>query len=492
MRHGAAQHQPRINKIKADFMRLIIIPFVLALSACSLAPELVKPELPVQPAFPGEEISLRQAHTSDLGWREMFGDRRLQRLIELALLNNRDLRIAALNAEAVQAQYGIQRAARLPGIDAMVTSTRQRTAGNSNTNAEAPAAIQNQFGLNIGLSAFEVDLFDRVRSLSDAAFARYLASEYGRRATQISLVGAVADAYFAERLAYEQHQLAERTLADWKQSLNLARKLKEANQNSGLDIAQAEGQVATAEADLEARTRAVAQAGNALQLLVGTTLPANLPSPLSLEEQPVVTRLPAGIPSELLIRRPDIRQAERNLVAANADIGAARAAFFPRLSLTTSLGYASPSMSSLFETGSRVWTFAPQITLPIFQGGKLHAELRLAEVRKSSAVAEYERAIQTAFREVADGLAGRETYGRQIEAQARAVARAERRTELSNLRYRAGIEGRLELLDSQRQLYATRQTLLDLKRNEFSNAVALYKALGGGLSETGIAPAYEQ
>ena len=202
-----------------------------------------------------------------------------------------------------------------------------------------------------------------------------------------------------------------------------------------------------------------------------------------------MTKLPAGLPSELLYRRPDIQQAEQNLVAANADIGAARAAFFPRLSLTSSIGFLSPGLGSLFDGGQRVWSFAPQVTLPIFQGGRLRSELNLAEVRKSSAVVEYERSIQTAFREVADGLAGRETFSRQIDAQTKVVKSAERRTDLVNLRYRAGIEDRLELLDSQRQLYAARQTLLDLRNAELGNAVALYKALGGGLTDTDVPPA---
>lgn len=465
-------------------MRLLTLLLALALSACSLNPALVKPEAPVPAAFPMAAPSEAQANAADLGWGTMFNDPRLQKLIALALANNRDLRLAALNVEAVQAQYGIQRAARLPGIDATGSATRQRTAANNDAHPAVPAGTQDQYGLNVGLNAFELDLFGRVKSLSDAAFARYLASEQGRRAAQISLIGAVADAYFAERLAQEQWQLAEHTLADWRQSLDLARRLKEANQNSGLDVAQAEGQVASAEADLEARQRAMAQARNALRLLVGAELPENLPVPPLLEAMPVMTQLPAGLPSELLIRRPDILQAEQNLLAAKADIGAARAAFFPRLSLTASLGYTSPQVSDLFDGGSRVWAFAPQITIPIFQGGRLRAELRLAEVRKSSAVAEYERAIQTAFREVADGLAGRQTYGRQIEAQQRVVASTGRRVELSNQRYRAGVDGRLELLDAQRQLYAARQTLLDLRRNELGNAVALYKALGGGVTQT--------
>jgi len=473
-------------------MRLLILSAAvcaaLALSACSLTPVLVKPAMPVPTAYTAAAAADLHANAADLGWRTMFGDRRLQRLIEVALRNNRDLRLAALNVEAAEAQYGIQRSARLPSIDAGASFTRQRTAADPQSNPPLLESTQNRYGVDVGISAFEIDLFGRVKSLSDAAFARYLATDHGRRAVQISLVGAVADAYFAERLAQEQRALADRTLGDWQQSLDLARRLKEAHQASGVDIAQAEGQVASATADLEARTRAVEQARNALRLLLGSEPPKDLPDPLPLEQQPVMTQLPAGLPSELLFRRPDIQQAEQNLVAANADIGAARAAFFPRLSLTSSIGFLSPAMGSLFAGGQNVWSFAPQVTVPIFQGGRLRSELRLAEVRKSSAVAEYERAIQTAFREVADGIAGRETFGRQIEAQTRVVASAERRTDLSNLRYRAGVEGRLELLDSQRQLYAARQALLDLRRSELSNAIALYKALGGGLTDTDVAP----
>ncbi len=421
----------------------------------------------------------------------MFGDPRLRRLIEVSLSNNRDLRIATLNVEATQALFGIQRAARLPSVEATRAASRERVAaGTTDTNgAAARSGVQEQLSIALGLSAFEIDLFGRMRSLSDAAFARYLASDQGRRAAQLSLVAAVADAYFAERLAQGQLELAERTLADWRRSLDLTLMLRRAEQNNGLDVAQAQGQVAAAEADLEARQRALALAGNALDLLVGTALPIALPEPLALDAQPVLTRLPEGLPSDLLLRRPDILQAEQALVAANADIGVARAAFFPRLSLTASLGYASPAMSGLFDGGHRTWRFMPQFSLPLFQAGRLRSELRLSEVRKSAAVIEYERAIQTAFKEVADGLAGQATYGLQLEAQARVVASADRRLHLSSLRYRSGLEGRIELLDAQRQLYAARQALLDLRRNEFGNAVALYKALGGGLLAESAAPA---
>lgn len=445
-----------------------------------------EPALPVPARYPDDpRDAATQRHAAEIGWRTMFNDRRLQRLIELALENNRDLRLAMLNVEAVQAQYGIERAARLPAIEATGSGARQRA---TNAGPDRSTAVQEQYVLSVGINLFELDLFGRVRSLSEAALARYLASDQGRRAAQISLVGAVADAYFAQRLAQEQGNLAEQTLNDWRQSLDLARKMKAANQHSGLDVAQAEGQVASAEADLEYRTRTAAQARNALQLLISAEPPANLPAPKRLEEQPVLTVLPAGLPSDLLLRRPDIQQAEQNLIAANAEIGAARAAFFPRLSLTASFGYASSTMNGLFESGSRVWGFTPQLSQPIFQG-RLRAELRLAEVRKSSAISQYEKTIQTAFREVADGLAGQKTYRRQIAAQIRVVASAQRRAELSNLRYRAGIEGRLELLDAQRQLYAAHQALLDLRRSEFSNAIALYKALGGGLLVEDLPPA---
>ncbi|KAF0866136.1 efflux transporter outer membrane subunit [Pseudomonas sp. LD120] len=465
---------------------LLILPLLGCLTACSLTPSLGRPDAPVPTSFPAAVATPTSTlPASVLGWRAMFGDPRLQQLIALSLANNRDMRLATLNVEAAQAQANIQRAAGLPAVGMETTHTRER-ALSTDANHQTSRVLSQQTGVNVALSAFELDLFGRVRALSEAAFARYLASEQGRDAAQIALVGAVAEAYFAQRLADEQLQLTERTLADWRQSLQLARLLKQAGQNSSLDVAQAEGQVALAEADLEARRRALAQADNALQLLVGSELPGELPAALALDAQPLIARLPTGLPADLLLARPDLRQAEHMLVAANADIGAARAAFFPQISLTASFGYASTSLTGLFDPAGRVWRFAPQISQPLFQGGRLRAELSLAKVRKSEAVAQYERAIQTAFREVADALAGSATFDRQIKAQLRVVTAAERRLQLSDLRYRAGVEGRLELLDAQRQLQAARQALLDLRREEIANWVALYKSLGGGLHERNI------
>jgi len=466
---------------------LLTLSLLGCLSACSLTPTLQRTAAPVPPSFPVAAATPASASpASALGWRTMFGDPRLRRLIDLALSNNRDLRLATLNVEAAQAQANIQRAARLPAVGLEATRTRERSVSGDG-HSQASREVSQQSGVNVALSAFELDLFGRVRALSDAAFNRYLASEHGRDAAQIALVGAVAEAYFAQRLADEQLQLTERTLADWRQSLELARLLKQAEQSSSLDVAQAEAQVALAEADLEARRRALAQADNALQLLVGSELPSDLPAAMPLQRQAVIARLPAGLPADLLLNRPDLRQAEQLLVAANADIGAARAAFFPQISLTASFGYASTSLGSLFDPARRVWRFAPQISQPLFQGGRLRADLRLAEVRKSEAIAQYEHAIQTAFREVADALAGTATFDRQMEAQLRAVTAAERRLQLSDLRYRAGVDGRLELLDAQRQLHAARQALLELRREEIANRVALYKSLGGGLHERDLA-----
>lgn len=463
-------------------MHYIVFVMVLFLSACSLTPEMAKPAAPVPEVFTvnGEIIPASTNPAAEMGWREMFIDKRLQALIELALFNNRDLRIATLNVEAVKAQYGIERSARLPSVGLSLDSTTQRSVTGGDPKV---SQIEEQNSLNVGISEFEIDLFGRARSLSDAAFARYLASDYGRQAAQISLISSICEAYFSEQLAYEQLKLAEDTLADWKKSLELTIQLRMANQNSALDVAQAEGQVASAEAIKIANKRALEQARNSLRQLVGSEIPNDLPEPDLLSDQSVNTSLLAGLPSDLLLHRPDILQAEQNMIAVNEDIGAARAAYFPRISLTTSIGYVSQDVRNLVGSGFETWSIAPQVTLPIFQGGRLDAELELAKVRKSTSIAEYEKAIQIAFKEVADGLVGSETYQLQTIAQKRVVAAAERRAKLSDLRYKAGVERRLELLDSQRLLYLAKQTLLELKQQELNNAVFLYKALGGGLKQ---------
>ncbi|WP_111640006.1 efflux transporter outer membrane subunit [Marinomonas shanghaiensis] len=462
-------------------MRSLVIVMTVLLAGCSLTPELTKPAAPIPENFANQNSvgTPSSYNITDLGWRDMFRDKRLQALIELALANNRDLRIATLNVEAVKAQYGIARAERLPNIGVTLDSTKQRSV--TTDGGENKSQRQKQSSLSLGISAFEIDLFGRAHSMSKAAFARYLASGYGHQAAQMSLISSISEAYFAEQIAYEQLTLAENTLTDWQQSLKITLQLRKANQGSELDVAQAEGQVASAEATLIANQRSLSQAKNLLRLLVGADIPTNLPASDLFSDQAVTNSLSPGLPSDLLLHRPDILQAEQNLIAANEDIGVARAAYFPRISLTSSIGYASQDMKKLISSDSATWSFTPQISLPLFQGGKLDAELALAKVRKSTTIAEYEKAIQTAFKEVADGLVGSETYQQQTTAQKKVVSAAERRARLSNLRYQAGIERRLELLDAQRQLYVAKQTLLDLKQQELNNAVFLYKALGGRL-----------
>jgi NodT family efflux transporter outer membrane factor (OMF) lipoprotein len=468
-------------------MRRILFASLLVLPGCSMNPRLDMPAAPVASAFAGA-ASTEGASDAALDWKEMFGDPRLQRLIETALNDNRDLRIALLNADAARSQFKVQRASQLPAVETQGNYTRQRQpagvagagVGLGSDSNQASGFEFGQFTAQAALSSFEIDLFGRLRSQSQAAFETYLASREGGRAARITIISTVAEAYLAERLAEEQLRLTQATLTGWQASLDLNRKLREAGQNGDLDVVQAEGLVRQAEADQAQRRRELALATNALTLAVGSPLPSDLPVPIALLDQPVRTQLAAGLPSDLLLNRPDILQAEHELRSANANVGAARAAFFPRLSLTAAFGFTSLALGDLFRGDNRSWSFAPAISAPIFQGGQIGANLDLAKIRKSIAVANYEKAIQTAFREVADGLAGRETYVTQASKQSAVVATADRRLELSKLRFRAGVDSRLDLLDAQRSLYSAQQTLLAVQRDEMSNAIALYKAIGGG------------
>lgn len=461
-------------------MRIVWLAPVLALSACSMTPRLVLPPAPVAASFPvqvgGEALT---------DWQGMFGDARLQRLISLSMRENRDLRIAALNAEAALAQTRIQRAQGRPNVNVDMSYTRQRQpagvagAGVGLGQGEATGFSFDQFSAQSALTAFEIDLFGRIKAQNDAANERYFASREGQRAVRLTVIGAVVEAYLAERLAAEQVALTEATLADWKASLALTRRLHAAGQASGIDLAQIEGLMRQAQADLAQRERERMLATNALVLAVGTPLPDDLPDPIGLLQQPIRTALAPGMPSDLLLRRPDIAQAEHELRAANADIGAARAAFLPRLSLTAAFGFASLALEKLFQPGNRSWSYSPALSAPIFRGGELRGSLDLARVRKAVAVATYERTIQTAFREVADGLAARATFTSQTKAQQDVVDQAENRARLVKLAYQSGLSARLELLDAQRTAYAARQALLVVRRDELSSASALYRALGG-------------
>jgi multidrug efflux system outer membrane protein len=453
----------------------------LLVTGCSMAPRYQRPAAPVAADFPASPAAPGATATADLGWREVFGDARLQALVALALEQNRDLRVAALNVELVRAQYRIQRAQQLPQVGASGVYTRLRTPADQSSTGLA--SNSEAWAVGVGVTGFELDLFGRVRSLSDAALEQYLATEEARRGAQLSLVAAVAGQYLAGLAFEEQVTLARETLDAVTGALKLTRRLAEAGKVSELDLRTAEAQFETARFNLAAAEQSLARARNALVVLVGGPIPADLPPAMPLDGPQLVADLPPGLPSEVLVRRPDVLAAEHALQSANAIIGAARAAFFPSITLTAFDGTASVSLAGLFQAGSPSWSFVPRITIPIFQGGALRASLDVAEVRTSMEVARYEQAIQVAFREVSDSLVSRSWIDEQLQAQTARVAAEARRYQLSELRYRNGIDSYLTLLTAQRDLFAARQQLIQTRLASLTNLIDLYKALGGGWRE---------
>ncbi len=466
--------------------RILLVTLGLTGAGCSMAPRYQRPAPPVAAAFPAAPAVTTA--TADLGWREVFGDARLQALVALALEQNRDLRVASLNVELVRAQYRIQWAQQIPMVAGSAGFTRQRTP--ADLSPAGRASVSESWSVGAGLSGFELDLFGRVRSLADAALEQYLATEEARRSAQLSLVAGVATQYLAGRAFEEQVALARDTLDALEAALKLTRRAVEVGRVSELDLRTAEAQVETARFNLAAAEQQRARAENALVLLLGGPLPADLPPPLPLDDGQLVAELPAGIPSEVLARRPDVLAAEHALQSANASIGAARAAFFPSISLTAFGGRASPSLDGLFTGSADSWSFLPRITIPIFAVGALRAGLDVAEVRKSMEVARYERAIQGAFREVADALVSRGWIDEQLRAQAARVAAEARRYHLSELRYRNGVDSYLLLLTAQRDLFAARQQLIQTRLARLTNLVDLYKALGGGTTTDLASPVH--
>jgi multidrug efflux system outer membrane protein len=462
--------------------RPLVAAAVLLLAACSLAPRYQRPAPPIAGEWGSEQAGTPAAPAAaDLGWRDVFGDERLQALVALALENNRDLRVAALNVELTRAQHRIQRAELLPAVGASASATRQRVGGDFSPTGEGETTTRYTVGL--GVTAFELDLFGRVRSLSSAALEQYLATEEARRSAHLSLVAEIAIQYLAERALEDQVALARRTLETVESSLALTRRTYEAGRTSELDVRIAEAQVQTARFNLSRALQERAQAENALVLLVGQPLPEDLPPPQPLDAQTLLAELPPGVPSDVLLRRPDILAAEHALRASNASIGAARAAFFPSISLTAFDGTSSAELSGLFGGGSGTWSFTPQVNLPLFTGGALRASLDVAHLRKSIQVAQYERAIQGAFREVADALVARAALDEQLETQRARTEAERRRFELSDLRYRKGVDSYLGVLDAQRDLFTAQQLLIQSQLARLANLVDLYRALGGGWRE---------
>jgi multidrug efflux system outer membrane protein len=467
---------------------LVALAATVAGGCMTLIPDYVRPAAPVPAAFPqaasSTEATVPQADA--IAWRDYFADGRLRDLIDLALQNNRDLRVAALNIEKARAQYGIQRADLFPALGATGSQTAQRLPADLSRDGEATTT--RQYSATIGFSTYELDFFGRIRSLNAQALEQYLGTEEARRSAQISLVAEVANAWLQLAADRDRLALARNTYTTRQKSLDLTQRSFDAGAASALDLRQAQTLLEGARADAARYTALVAQDQNALALVVGAPLPADLMPETLIDSVSLVVELPAGVPSEVLTRRPDILQAERQLRAANANIGAARAAFFPRVSLTASAGSASSALDDLFSAGSGTWTFVPQIRLPIFEGGRLTASLDAAKVQREISVAQYEKAIQAAFREVADALAERATLAEQLDARRKLVEATAASFQLSEARYKAGIDSYLGLLDAQRTLYGAELDLIGVRLSEAANRVALYKALGGGLD---VAPGTE-
>ena len=449
-----------------------------ALTGCSLIPNYQQPAAPVAEQWSG--VSPQQSATVLPEWREFFTDPLLQQLIDTALTNNRDLRIAALNVEAFRAQYRIQRSALFPSINAAGGANRQRIPGNMSPTGES--TINSQYSAALGITAWEIDLFGRLDSLREQALASYFATEQAQRSTQLSLVASVATAWLSLQADQETLQLVRETLATYENSLQLIQRSYDAGVASSLELQQARTAVNAARVSLAQYERQTVQSRNALNLLLGGKAPVDLVTPVALNNFSFA-ELPVGLPADLLQRRPDILQAEFDLKAANANIGAARAAFFPSISLTATAGSLSPDLSGLFDSGSGSWLFQPSINLPIFNAGRLRANLDYSTIQKDINVARYEKTIQTAFQEVADGLIERTTYKQQLAAHDELVKSGEEYLSLADRRYREGIDNQLTLLDAQRLLFDAQQQRIRTQFAQLASEINLYKALGGGYAE---------
>lgn len=460
------------------------------LSSCTMIPEYLRPGLPVQDSWEmsnalPELTSESQQAATNIQWQSFFQSPGIRKVIEEALENNRDLRIAAINVDAARALYRIERSDIVPNVNAALASNRQKVSRAQSTSSPLFGTpqeyIANVYSANLASAAFELDLFGRLRSQNEAALETYFASKSARDVVRISLIAEVANAYLQWKADRKILALVKETLDAQQKSYSLIAKSFEKGVASKLDVAQVMQAVETAKANLALYTRRVQQDENALMLLMGTKGLDPSISEGELEDVSVIERLPVGLPSQILLLRPDVRQAEHELLSANANIGAARAAFFPTLSLTGNYGYASSELDNLFTSAALgSWSFVPQLTLPIFQGGRNMANLNYAELMKEASVARYEQTIQVAFKEVSDELAARSTLDDEFAAQQRLVEATKQSYDLSSARYKEGIDSFLNVLDAQRSLFAAQQQEIEIEKQRLVNLVNLYKVLGGG------------
>lgn len=459
------------------------LPLVLLLPACTMAPKYSRPAAPISETWPtgsayAQAESTNAPAAADLNWRAFFTDERLRQVIEQALANNRDLKLAGLNVERARAMFGIQRAQLLPIVNANGSYSKQHVPPGV-MGFDKPITIES-YNVNLGVAAWELDFFGRIRSLKDRALQEYLGTEQARRSAQILLVSSVANACLALAADRENLQLAQTTLKTQQAGYDLVKRRYDLGLVPEIDVFRAQAPLEVARRDVAIYTQQVAQDENALNLLVGSAgapdwsgVPAELGGIIPPKE------ITAGVPSEVLLRRPDVLQAETQLKAAYADIGAARAAFFPRITLTAAFGTASSDLSGLFKPGSEAWNYAPQIVMPIFDARTWSAH-KAAKVQREMAVTQYEKAVQSAFREVADALAVRGTVDQQVAAQESLVKASDETYRLANSRYERGIDSYLGVLDAQRSLFAAQQVLVVLRLEKLANQVRLYSVLGGG------------
>ena len=501
---------PRRTVVRATAASALAL---LALAGCtSLAPDYARPMLPVPATLNGtngpngSEGTALAPETGPMGWQEFLQEPRLRELVALALQNNRDLRVAVLAIEKARAQYGVEQSNRFPAVGATAAGNRTRTADDLNTSGRSPTS--SQYSAQLGFSSYEIDFFGRVKNLNEAALQEFLRTTENRRSVQLSLVAEVANAWLTLDADGRRLQLAQDTLRSRQKSYELTERSHALGAASGLTLAQAQTTVDTARADVAAFTSQVARDRNALALLAGAPVPAALlpdganpgataspaqaasasasvaPAPSLATPAATLLAVPGDLPSSVLLNRPDVRAAEYTLRGAYASIGAARAAFFPSITLTASAGTASNALSGLFDGGNGTWSFAPQIRLPIFDAGRNRANLQIAETARDTALAQYDKAVQTAFREVADALAERATLAERLQAQQSLQAATLKALQLSEARYRLGADSYLPVLDAQRALYSAQQTLIALALAEQANRITLYKVLGGSWIDT--------
>ena len=501
---------PRRTVVRATAASALAL---LALAGCtSLAPDYARPMLPVPATLNGtngpngSEGTALAPETGPMGWQDFLQEPRLRELVALALQNNRDLRVAVLAIEKARAQYGVEQSNRFPAVGATAAGNRTRTADDLNTSGRSPTS--SQYSAQLGFSSYEIDFFGRVKNLNEAALQEFLRTTENRRSVQLSLVAEVANAWLTLDADGRRLQLAQDTLRSRQKSYELTERSHALGAASGLTLAQAQTTVDTARADVAAFTSQVARDRNALALLAGAPVPAALlpdganpgataspaqtasasasvaPAPSLATPAATLLAVPGDLPSSVLLNRPDVRAAEYTLRGAYASIGAARAAFFPSITLTASAGTASNALSGLFDGGNGTWSFAPQIRLPIFDAGRNRANLQIAETARDTALAQYDKAVQTAFREVADALAERATLAERLQAQQSLQAATLKALQLSEARYRLGADSYLPVLDAQRALYSAQQTLIGLALAEQANRITLYKVLGGRWIDT--------